>query len=332
MKRLLLALTVMLSSCCSLAFAQVELTVTKIDVVKGLINPKVMKDGTVIVGANSTSSFEKAALIEVTGPESVLAKGYDMEAEKKPSDDLVSLIEDSPNAFVLTGTGSYKVRWYGQDPVTGRSLRKRVDIDLGPPPPPLKIEIVFADIIASKDVALTPLQPVKAVGGKGLLQYSVEPQPPIGLLFNTDGFVSGTPTLPQQARPYNVTVKDEAGQSQAGFFNITVSDLPPIPADAWDNVGQRAFKAAQGLARAKDVAALYRACQKDVAEALDPSMNASLAKMVSTRNTMLTPAEQASWKPVVDLVTAQMQKSWPMDRQTLADYLGTIASALERLK
>lgn len=80
-------------------------------------------------------------------------------------------------------------------------------------------------IVLTKTVNLPPLMPT--VGGGQVLNYSIAPTLPDGLVFNNlNGAISGTPTSVSAIQAYTITATNSGGSTQT-VLNITVKDLPP---------------------------------------------------------------------------------------------------------
>ena len=74
------------------------------------------------------------------------------------------------------------------------------------------------------NVAVTPFVPVVADGGVTPFTYIISPAPPAGMTFDTtSGTLSGTPTTPQPATTYFVTVTDAASGTATASFSLSVS-------------------------------------------------------------------------------------------------------------
>jgi hypothetical protein len=95
-------------------------------------------------------------------------------------------------------------------------------------PPALIITVNSSSIVIPQNVAAA-FTPISATGGYGTLNYSITPGTtalPGGLALNaTSGSISGTPTLYTTATVYSITVSDQAAQSGARAFTLTV--VPP---------------------------------------------------------------------------------------------------------
>jgi hypothetical protein len=95
-------------------------------------------------------------------------------------------------------------------------------------PPALIITVNSSSIIIPQNVAAA-FTPISATGGYGTLNYSITPGTtalPSGLVLSaTSGSISGTPTLYTTATVYSITVSDQAAQSGARAFTLTV--VPP---------------------------------------------------------------------------------------------------------
>lgn len=329
MNRLVLGLAIALLAKTGISQApSVEIAVTELKVIDGLVQPRIVGN-LVVLGANSNPTTTTAVMLSVVPPPGI--KG-ELEAELKPNMDLAPLQRDGENDYILVGVGSYKVTFYGWDPVNSRLIRKRIDVDLGPPPPPIALDVKVDSVRASKDIAIAGIQPVVASGGRGTLVYSISPQLPPGLVFSPAGVLAGKPTTTLPLSTFSISVADEARQRAIATVTIEVLAIPPpppVPDDMFGNVGKMAYEATAGLPNTKEVAALYRQCEKDIRESLSPSINASLNAMVDRRNAMLGPDKVAQWKPAIDKITASMQARWPMQRNVAADFFSCVATGIE---
>ena len=87
--------------------------------------------------------------------------------------------------------------------------------------------VAAAQTVASTSLgayqATTSFAPVTGSGGTGALQYSVSPSLPAGLaMASATGTISGTPTAPQPATRYTVTVSDTNDATAMASFSLTV--------------------------------------------------------------------------------------------------------------
>jgi hypothetical protein len=84
----------------------------------------------------------------------------------------------------------------------------------------------------NSDVALelnaeTEFQPVIVSGGFGAVTYSISPDLPAGLSFNTaTGFITGIPTVLTNSAAFTVTVQDTVPQTASAAFNLIVVFTP----------------------------------------------------------------------------------------------------------
>jgi hypothetical protein len=84
----------------------------------------------------------------------------------------------------------------------------------------------------NSDVALelnaeTEFQPVIVSGGFGAVTYSISPNLPAGLSFNTaTGFITGIPTVLTNSAAFTVTVQDTVPQTASATFNLIVVFTP----------------------------------------------------------------------------------------------------------
>jgi hypothetical protein len=71
---------------------------------------------------------------------------------------------------------------------------------------------------------ITPFAPITATGGSGSKSWSITPQLPTGVVFNTtNGTIVGTPTVQSPLISYTVTVTDQTGQTVSRSFGFRVS-------------------------------------------------------------------------------------------------------------
>jgi hypothetical protein len=80
-------------------------------------------------------------------------------------------------------------------------------------------------------VLVTPFTPITATGGIPPLTYSINPELPNGLSFNTStGQITGTASQPVTQKTYTVTVSDSNSPSQnsSKTFTLTVDPLPSL--------------------------------------------------------------------------------------------------------
>lgn len=71
---------------------------------------------------------------------------------------------------------------------------------------------------------ITPFTPITATGGSGSKSWSITPQLPTGVVFNTtNGTIVGTPTVQSPLISYTVTVTDQTGQTASRSFGFRVS-------------------------------------------------------------------------------------------------------------
>jgi hypothetical protein len=71
---------------------------------------------------------------------------------------------------------------------------------------------------------ITPFAPITATGGSGSKSWSITPQLPTGVVFNTtNGTIVGTPTVQSPLISYTVTVTDQTGQTASRSFGFRVS-------------------------------------------------------------------------------------------------------------
>ena len=78
----------------------------------------------------------------------------------------------------------------------------------------------------TEGVAIPALALPAATGGRGRVSYALTPELPAGLRLESGGMVRGTPTAPQEARPYTWRATDADGNEAALVFTITVAADP----------------------------------------------------------------------------------------------------------
>ena len=112
------------------------------------------------------------------------------------------------------------------------------NLSVSAPARPLSIESI-ADVIATQDIAITPIQ-VTASGGGGAYTYSIESDPSTGsgLSIDTNGRITGTPT---QTGTFTLTVavRDGAGSRYLPTQvsrPFTMRVKPPVTVSAIDNI------------------------------------------------------------------------------------------------
>lgn len=94
-------------------------------------------------------------------------------------------------------------------------------------PQPLVATVNNPTVVFTEYVQVTAVIPVSATGGTGSKTYSISPNLPDGLTFNTaSGQITGTPTI-ESSGTYTVTVLDSVGVSASANFNLTINDAVP---------------------------------------------------------------------------------------------------------
>lgn len=93
------------------------------------------------------------------------------------------------------------------------------------------VELTSIRYVISKtltvDQLASPFTPVIGSGGYGAISYSISPDLPGGLSFNSvNGQITGTPTQLTSATTYTVTVEDTVGQISSQEFLL---DINPVP-------------------------------------------------------------------------------------------------------
>lgn len=96
----------------------------------------------------------------------------------------------------------------------------------GPPPPPpptlpITVSSSTPSVVLENLTAVIPFKPVTAANGTTPYTYSISPEVPAGLFFDTGtGYINGTPTTLQGATQYTVTVA--GGTSGSATFTIEI--------------------------------------------------------------------------------------------------------------
>jgi len=117
---------------CHTLCAQIELAITPSPVLADVVSPRFF-NGKLICDESSNPKKIPGAIIKATGP----YKGIFVVAETRPDGDLVDLDrdKDSPDEWLLIGSGKFRVAAYAYSPETGL-MRAAKDVVLGPTPPP----------------------------------------------------------------------------------------------------------------------------------------------------------------------------------------------------
>ena len=93
---------------------------------------------------------------------------------------------------------------------------------------PLVAVVNNPTIVFTEYVQIAAVIPVIATGGTGSKTYSISPNLPSGLIFNTaSGQITGTPTSEESVATYTVTALDSVGITVSANFNLAVNDAVP---------------------------------------------------------------------------------------------------------
>jgi len=94
------------------------------------------------------------------------------------------------------------------------------------------LPIVTSTLITSKTLTANianGFTPVTATGGYGTFTYSISPNLPTGLTFNTaNGFIFGDTETTLVSNTFTITANDNASQSVSNTFTLTISSPPAI--------------------------------------------------------------------------------------------------------
>lgn len=104
-----------------------------------------------------------------------------------------------------------------------------------------------------------------------------------------------------------------------------------VPADPFDNIGQRTAVWAKGLPKTREVALLYVSCAEEMVGSTK-TINACIEAMVTARSALLKPDELKLYQPLLDQLNADLKKRWPMAAMTCATYFNAIAAGLAGAK
>ncbi len=84
--------------------------------------------------------------------------------------------------------------------------------------------ISVSTIQLTKNVSMTPITPITGSSGYQPIVYSITPELPTGLNFNTDtGEITGTPSIELTSTIYTVKVLDAIENSSSKSFNLSVT-------------------------------------------------------------------------------------------------------------
>lgn len=126
-------------------------------------------------------------------------------------------VEISTVTHTITATDSY-----------GQSSSKDFDLTVVNPVG-LSSRVAFTSKFLTKDVTYPAFYTVIATGGYGTLTYSISPEVPAGMTFDTtNGKISGSPTALMSPLSYTVTVTDQAGQTTIRYIALRVIAPPAL--------------------------------------------------------------------------------------------------------
>jgi hypothetical protein len=103
---------------------------------------------------------------------------------------------------------------------------------------------------------------------------------------------------------------------------------PNVPADKFDNLGQRVAKLSASFVKKSEVIANYKQASKDFNENQSVTVNQIFDKL-NTANILVLGSDYTSWKPFFDLVHSDMKTRWPISRLDLVQYFNAIIAGLE---
>jgi len=106
--------------------------------------------------------------------------------------------------------------------------------------------VVAAESLTTLEINLPAvLNPVTVTGGVAPYSYAISPTTlPAGLIFNTDGSITGTPTTTATVQVYTVTVTDHVPQSKSADFSLSV--IYTIPSSGKGYTGSRGYTGSTG--------------------------------------------------------------------------------------
>lgn len=300
-----------------------SLSATKVPIWAGAIKPKLVGDY-VVVGERSrfVESFGMYINVE-TGRTPV---DFEIEAEQPGTLEFGELTKVDSKTWLLIGNGKYRITATIYDSPRERA---RLVVELGPPPPSLVVSSSTTEISILQN-AKAELRPVQVSGGKPPYRFSVSVLPS-GLSLQVDGSIAGSPTVLGRTTSV-LTVTDDAGQVGKATVDFVVVDVPkppPVPPDAFENIGQRVAEWSMGLPKRKVVAAGYRACADRLENDPSHTINSSIDLMMAERTKVLTAEELQQYKTLLDPLNTDLKKRWPLQRSVLADYFVCIALGLE---
>ena len=158
--------------------------------------------------------------------------------------------------------------------------------------PAFAADASIAEIVATQNVAITAVTLPAASGGDGALTYSLSPNLPAGLSFNTTTRrFSGTPTAVLSRTQFTYTVTDEDGDTDTLQFYLTVNAPAPVdlmPAFA-DDASIAEIVATQNVAITPITLPAATGGDTPLAYSLSPSPPAGLSFNANTRRFSGTP-------------------------------------------
>jgi hypothetical protein len=189
----------------SLTIEPVPLTVTRLVVSRELTITRLIAPFTPVLGSNGYGQLSYAIF-------PTLPPGLNFNS-------INGQITGTPE--VLSAATDYTVTVTDSANQTG-SLTFSLAID----PIPLTVTRTITSRIITIDQAISPFTPVVATGGYEVITYSINPQLPTGLNFNTDtGEITGTPTVLLGSTSFDITATDSFGQSGSRAFTLTVNPV-----------------------------------------------------------------------------------------------------------
>jgi hypothetical protein len=91
------------------------------------------------------------------------------------------------------------------------------------PRPSYYAATLIPSVTINQSVRISTTKPIGIVGGTAPYTYSVSPNLPSGLIFNTaTGEITRAASVPSPATTYTVTIVDAAGKSASATFSLTV--------------------------------------------------------------------------------------------------------------
>lgn len=102
----------------------------------------------------------------------------------------------------------------------------------------------------------------------------------------------------------------------------------PVPPDEFGNIGQRVATWSAGLAKRKELAAIYKAGAVRLKTDLQATVNIVTQDMKAQQLAVLGDA-YASYSQFIEKLNGDLNSRWPMTKGTLADYCTAVALGLE---